>query len=77
MLGNKDRSSRTGDGTMSAKDTLKEAGYSDEQIAYGFAYADQNPWRCEEERGQMALARILFSDEQLADGSLPAWEPQS
>ena len=59
---------------MNAEETLREAGYSEQQIADGLKYADQKPWRREEERGQLALARILFSDEQLADGALPAWE---
>ena len=59
---------------MNAEETLRAAGYSDQQIAEGLDYADQKPWECEEERGQLALARILFSDEQLADGALPAWD---
>ena len=63
--------------TMNAEETLKEAGYSELQITKGLAYADQTPWRCEEERGRLALARILFSDEQLRDGYLPAWEPRA
>ena len=62
---------------LSAEETLKEAGYSELQIAEGLAYADQTPWQCEEERGRLALARILFSDEQLEDGCLPAWEPRA
>jgi hypothetical protein len=54
---------------------LDGAGYSDEQIAQGFDYADAVGWSSTDELGQLALSRILFSDEQLNDGAMAAWEP--
>jgi hypothetical protein len=58
-----------------AREALAEAGYSDQAITEGLAYADQHSWADEDERGAYALARILYSDTQLADSPKAPWEP--
>lgn len=52
---------------------LSAAGYDDHEIACGLAYADRVGWRDENDRGALALARILYSDEQLADSPRAPW----
>jgi hypothetical protein len=59
---------------MSASETLAAAGYSENQIREGMAYADAIGWDDEDDRGALALARILYSDEQLADNTRAPWE---
>lgn len=54
---------------------LSEAGYSDEVIANGMAYADGFEWEDEDERGAYALARILYDDAELERTPKAAWEP--
>lgn len=60
--------------TPTVADVLSDAGYSHEQIAEGLAYADRVGWRDENDRGSLALARILYSDEQLEDSPRAPWE---
>lgn len=60
---------------MNAAQVLSEAGYSDEQIAAGMAYADRHDWQNEDERGAYALARILYQDAELELSPKAGWEP--
>jgi hypothetical protein len=60
---------------MTAAETLSAAGYSDEAISIGLAYADQHDWQDENERGAYALARILYSDDQLEATPKAPWAP--
>ena len=53
---------------------LSDAGYSDAQIAWGFEYAADVGSVDEDEFARLALSRILYSDQQLADGDLVPWE---
>jgi hypothetical protein len=57
------------------KKFLSEAGYSDEQIGEGFAYAESIGYGDEDGLGQLALSRILYCDSQLEDGEVVGWEP--
>lgn len=52
---------------MNAIETLKEAGYNNEQIKLGADYANQQDWQNEEDWMAYAVARILYSDEQLKE----------
>lgn len=54
---------------------LSLAGYSETQVARGLAWADAIGWDDQDQRGQLALSRILLSDAQLAAGELVGWEP--
>lgn len=58
-----------------AAEMLRLGGYSDEAIAEGLAYADEHDWDDEDERGAYALARILYSDNQLAESPKAPWAP--
>jgi len=60
---------------MTAAETLSEAGYSAQDIQVGLAYADQHDWQDENERGAYALARILYSDDQLEATPKAPWAP--
>jgi hypothetical protein len=59
----------------SVKKFLSEAGYSDEQIADGFEYAESHGYDSSDKLGQLALSRILYSDSQLENGELVGWAP--
>lgn len=58
-----------------AAEILSEAGYSDESILKGLTYADLHDWDDEDERGAYALARILYSGDQLKDSPKAGWAP--
>jgi hypothetical protein len=60
---------------MNARQVLSEAGYSDQDIDAGLAYADEHEWEDEDERGAYALARILYTDSQLVDSPKAPWAP--
>jgi hypothetical protein len=48
-----------------AHDVLLEAGYAHGVIDAGMAYADELGWKDEDDRGSLALARILYDDAEL------------
>jgi len=54
---------------------LLEAGYSEQQVHEGFRYADKIGYGDADRLGQLALSRILYSDEQLKAGDLVSWTP--
>jgi len=59
-----------------AAEVLLGAGYSEDEIEIGMAYADQFDWADEDERGAYMLARILYKDDdQLIDNEKAPWEP--
>ena len=49
--------------------------YSEKVVVTGIQYADSVGWDDEDERGALALARILYSDDQLKDAPKAPWEP--
>lgn len=54
---------------------LSAAGYSDDQVAHGIEYAMQRGATTDDELIQLALNRIVLTDEQLANGDSVPWEP--
>ena len=49
---------------------LTEAGYSADQIKQGLAYADTQDAEMDNDAYCSAISRILYSDEQMADGAV-------
>jgi hypothetical protein len=58
-----------------AFDVLLEAGYPHGVIDAGMAYADELGWKDEDDRGSLALARILYDDAELELSPRAPWEP--
>ena len=58
-----------------AYDVLLEAGYAHGVIDAGMAYADDLGWKDEDDRGSLALARILYDDAELVLNPRAPWEP--
>ena len=48
---------------------LTDAGYSADQIKQGLAYADTQDTGTDNEAYCLAVSRILYSDDQIADGA--------
>lgn len=58
-----------------AADVLCSAGYSPNVVLDGLDYADSHGWSGEDERGALALARILYDDAELARTPKAPWAP--
>jgi len=57
------------------KKHLLDAGYSEQQIKDGAAYANKIGYGSDLDKfGQLVLSRILYDDEQLESGVLVSWE---
>lgn len=57
-----------------AREILIET-YSEEVADQGIEYADSAGWSDEDERGALALARILYSPDQLKETPKAPWAP--
>lgn len=53
---------------------LSEAGYGVDQLTEGFEYAGEVGWTDDRDLASLVLARILYTDEQLADTPRYPWE---